>query len=223
MMTPAVCNAVGAVVLVFVALFAGFTSTQHTLPTYTRRVYACTTYTVLLMLWPMLFGCLVGFELIQQVPLLALSLIWPYALVSLNVAYAHRSRDERVHNRASVQMDVNALSGFCFAIGALIASQLGKNTAMCTSSIFSTAFILCLAFVMPSPEVPDDHNFSVVIESMQQVMLHMAIALLLAGIIINLSVSVCLTRRSPNMLRDLLAKHVTEAPSEGASDSLRTH
>jgi hypothetical protein len=156
------------------------------------------------MLWPVLFNALVGFDVVRQMPLLAFSLVWPYALVSLNLAHANRARDERMHARSNVQMDVNSISGFCFAIGGLIASQLGKHTALCTSGIFSTAFLLCLAFVMPTPEVPDDYTFSVVVEAMQQCMLHFAIALLIAGITINLSVSVCIARKSPTMFQDMI-------------------
>lgn len=210
MLAPSMCAAVGAAVLGVLALHAGYRASRCTRPTYTRRIYAATTYVVVLMLWPVLYSCLVGFDAVRQMPLLALSLLWPYALVSLNLAHANRARDERVHARSNVQMDVNALSGFCFAIGGLIASQLGKQTAMCTSSIFSTAFLLCLAFVMPTPEVPDDYTFSVVIEALQQCMLHFAIALLIAGITINLSVSVCVARKSPTTLRDMLRSVMQE-------------
>ena len=207
-----------ATVLCSLAILAGGIGASHTAPTYTRRVFAATTYSVMSLLWPILFGCLVGFSSVFQMPLLALSFVWPYALISLNLAHAHRARDDKMHHRSSVQMDVNALSGFCFAIGGLIASQLGKPTAVCTSGIFSTAFLLCLAFVMPTPEVPSDYTFSVVIEALQQCMLHFAIALLLSGIIINLSVSIRMGKRNPNMLRDALATHApaTDAPATDA-------
>lgn len=203
-----------ASMMVALSIIAGVISASHTAPSYTRRVYAATTYSVILMLWPILFGCLVGFRYLLHMPLLVLSFVWPYALVSLNLSHAHRARDEKLHHRSSVQMDVNALSGFCFAIGGLIASQVGKPTAVCTSGIFSTAFLLCLAFVMPTPEVPEDYTFSVVIESMQQCMLHFAIALLLSGIIINLSVSIMVSKNNPDVLKQAMSATSLHVGSE---------
>ena len=210
MATLVLAYTVGAVVLLACSLYAGGRATKHTRPTYTRRAYAATTYAALLLIWPILFACLVGFDLLRHAPLLGLSLLWPYVLGGLNLAHAHRARDARVHHRSNVSMDVNALSGFCFAIGALLASQFGKQVGVSTSAIFSTALLLCLGFVLPTPEVPEDYTFSVVLETVQQCMLHFAIALLIAGITINLSVSIGTTKRQPTLLQDLLRTGVVE-------------
>ena len=65
---------------------------------------------------------------------------------------------------------------------------------------------------MPTPEVPEDYSLSVVIESLQQTMLHFAIALLLAGIIINLSVSLSMAKNAPDTLKDILAQKAQQTP-----------
>ena len=201
---PTLCSAVGLAVLVALALFAGGAVAARTRPAYARRVYAATTYAAVLLLWPLLFDCLVGVRLIAQMPLLAIALLWPYALIGLNIAHAHRARDTRVHARSHVQMDASQVTSLGLAVGGAVASQLGKQTAQCTSAIFTTAIGCCLAFVLPHPEIPEDYHLAVVIESLQQAALHIAVALLLAGITINLSVSVCMRRAGGPSLADVL-------------------
>lgn len=200
------CNVGIAVVLLALAIVAGSRAADTIRgASYTRRVYATTTYVCVLLLWPIVWNCLVGFQTIRHIPLLLLSFLWPYVLIGLNVKHAHRTRDVAMHHRSTISMDVSALAGFTFAMGGLIASQWGKQTSICTSAIFSTGFLCVLAVVLPNLEIPSDYNLSVVIESLQQTMLHYAIALLLAGICINLSVSACASRRNPHLLRNLLA------------------
>ena len=86
-----------------------------------------------------------------------------------------------------MQLDVNAVSGFCFALASLLASNMGKAVGASTSSIFTTAFLMCLAFVMPSPEVPVEYPVAIIIETCQQCFLQYAISLLLCGVMINLT------------------------------------
>ena len=180
---------IGTIIFCALSLFSGIAHSKNMAAAYKKRICACTTYVIAILLWPMLFHHLIGFDLIPNMPLLTMSLVWPFLFLSINILHATRVRNSKLHGRTSLQMDVNALTGFCFAIGSLLASQMGKRIAVCTSSIFSTAFLLCLAFVMPSPEIPDDYTLSVVVETIQQSFLQYAIALLIAGISINLSIS----------------------------------
>ena len=205
---------IGTLVFCAVALHATFRYLEDMAPTYTRRVYANITYTLAILLWPLFFDCLVGFDLIARLPLLLISLLWPFALLAINLTHTHRRRNSKLHGRMSMQMDVNAIAGFCFALGGLLASQMGKRIAMCTSSIFSTAFLLCLAFVMPSPEIPDDYSLSVVVETAQQAFLHYAIALLIAGIAINLSFGLRASKDKHTIISDLMSKSLSELETE---------
>ena len=178
---------IGLLVFAVLSIESGILFSRHVPKTYARRIASCTTYASLLVLWPLLFDCLVGMSLLRRVPMLWFSLLWPFALISLNIGNASRARDTKVHNRGHVQLDVNAIAGFCFAIGGLVSSQMGKHVGITTNSIFTTAFLLCIAFIMPSPEVPDDVVLSVVVETTQQSFLHFAIALLISGVVLNLS------------------------------------
>lgn len=207
----AACNVGIAVVCCALAIVAGARASRTVRgASYVRRLYAATTYVCVLLVWPIVWHCLVGFDAVRHLPLLLLSFLWPYVLIGLNVKHAHRTRDGAIHHRSTISMDVSALAGFCFAMGGLIASQWGKQTSRVTSAIFSTGFLCVLAVVLPNLEIPSDYNLSVVVESLQQSMLHWAIALLLAGICINLSVSASASRRNPRLLYNLLAG--AEAP-----------
>lgn len=181
------CLAVGVLVFVIISIYETVVWGNHMPPDYKRRIVACGTYSCCMLLWPLLYNCLVGTRLLMTNQMLWFAFVWPLVILSINASNSYRSRPSRMHAKPSTQMDVNAIAGFCFAVGGLISSQMGKEVAISTSSIFSTAFLMCLAFIMPTPEVHNDDVFSVVVETFQQSFLHMAIGLLIAGILINLN------------------------------------
>ena len=177
---------------------------------YRRRVYITSTYTLALMMWPAVFDCLVGFKLARRLPLVNVGLIWPFLFLTLNIAQARNSRDRKLHPRGSLQMDVGSISGFSFAIGSLISSQMGKHAGIVTSPIFTFAFLLCLGFVLPTPDIPEDFNLTFVIEAMQQSFLHFAIALLISGLAINLSFTMNASREREAVLSKVMQTPVHE-------------
>jgi len=176
----------GTAVFAALAVEAGVVVGKKATPDFSRRIAACSSYSVLSVLWPSLFACLVGLDSLLRSPMLWFALVWPPALLSISVANSYQPRDGRYHAKASTQMDTNAIAGFCFAVGGLASSRLGRKVANGTGGMLAAAFLMCLAFVMPSPEIPEDDTLSVVVETVQQAFLHFAIGLLIAAILINL-------------------------------------
>lgn len=195
-----------ALALMLVTAAVMFACTQHSSSAPRRKqASVAAVYMLTLLCWPVLFDTLVGFRMCEQSPMLLLAFVWPYCFLAINMSFASTSHDTKRHHRTNVQMDVNAISGFCFAIGSLLTSQLGKDVGVHTSSIFSTALLMCLAFVMPVPDIPQDYVFAIVLEAFQQSMLHFALALLIAGVSINLTYGWQRSRRNPNALLQALA------------------
>lgn len=157
-------------------------------PSYSRRVVATTTYATLISIWPIMFGGIVGYDMLLRLPLLWLGFFWPIALLSINICHCTQARDKPRTERSNMQMDINAVTGFCFAVGSMISSQLGKKALLTVSNIFTTAFLLCLAFVLPTPDIPRQSSLAVVVDVVQGTFLQCAIALLISGIVINLRI-----------------------------------
>lgn len=194
--------AAGSLVFVAIAIEAALWMGAGAAPDFGRRIAATTSYTVLAVLWPLLFAYLVGLEALRQMHSLWFAVVWPPLLLGISVSNAYQPRDGSYHSKASTQMDTNAIAGFCFAVGGVASSSLGKKAAEGTGKILAVAFLLCLAFVMPSPEIPDDDCLAVVVETAQQSVLQFAIGLLLAAILLNLAAAkadVAGKEESPNI------------------------
>jgi hypothetical protein len=176
---------------VLTVVVLGTQLTTRMASSYQRRAAAATTYGAMLLLWPVLFSAVIRIDFLHQMPALWLSLGWPLAMLLLNMAQADQPRDRRMHEKTNQQIDVNTVTGFCFAVGGMVSSQLGKQAMLSVATIFTTAFLLCLALVLPTPEIPTQTILFVVVETIQQSFLHWAIGLLIAGIVLNL----CIGRR----------------------------
>ena len=182
-------------------------------PSYQRRAAAATTYGAMLLLWPVFFSAVIRFDFFHQMPALWLSLIWPVVMLLLSMAHADQPRDRRMHEKTNQQTDVNAVTGFCFAVGGMVSSQLGKQAMLSVSTIFTTAFLMCLAFVLPTPEIPVQTTLFVVVETIQQAFLQWAIALLIAGIVLNLCIGRRFAQERPHVVDRLINEPVTKLMS----------
>ena len=120
---------VGATCVAFccVIAFGGWASGRKMRPRFQKRVCAGATYAIAAAAWPVLFGVLVGFDMLRHVPLLWLAAAWPIVLLGLNLLHSTMSRDARQTNRSSMQMDMSAITGFSFAVGGMLSSQNTHN------------------------------------------------------------------------------------------------
>lgn len=189
---------------VIVVIVLGAKLSEHFAPSYRKRAAAGATYAAMILLWPVMFSAVIQFHFLHQMPALWLSLVWPLVMLLINLAHTDQPRDRRMHDKTNQQIDVNAVTGFCFAVGGMVSSQLGKQAMLSVSTIFTTAFLLCLAFVLPTPEIPMQTVLFVVVETIQQSFLQWAIALLIAGIVFNLSVGRRFAERRARMVDHLM-------------------
>ena len=198
--------AVSAIVLIVLGTLVSGRLT----PSFARRAAASTTYAAMILLWPIVFGCVVQFGFLDQVPLLWLSVGWPMAFLLINLVHADRPRDKTRTDRTTQQIDVNAVTGFCFAVGGMVSSQLGKTALLSVSGIFTTAFLLCLAFVLPTPDLPAQTHLHTVIDVIQSSFLQYAIGLIIAGILLNLQMGRKFAGRRSSIIKELLNAPVDE-------------
>lgn len=197
-------------IAMIVVIVVGVLVSQRLTPSFARRSAACTAYAAMILLWPIVFACVVRLSFLQQIPLLWMSLAWPIIFLLINLSHSDRPRDGPSVHRTNQQIDVNAITGFCFAVGGMVSSQLGKNALLSVSGIFTTAFLLCLAFVLPTPDMPSQTHLHVVIEAVQSSFLQYAIGLLIAGILLNLQMSRRFAGCRTSVINDLLITPVEE-------------
>ena len=84
-----------------------------------------------------------------------------------------------------LKTDANTIISAAFAIGTLMAS-LKKHDKAQGANLVMYALLLCVAFVMPTSDVPATSRISILIRSSQKVCLNYAIGFILAGISLDL-------------------------------------
>ena len=144
------------------------------------RLAVFTTWTIAILVWPMLWACLLGEEKskIAAIP----SLIWPIIIILIDiVAMKQNTYETEVQSKHSVlSMDANAICSLTFAISGIIGAQNHK----CCNRIFLFAVLGCVAFVMPAAHTHTNGIETITIEAAQKAILAYATGMLLSGILL---------------------------------------
>ena len=85
--------------------------------------------------------------------------------------------EHKVSKKGLLSMDANAICSLTFALSGI----LGASQDKCCHNIFLCSVLGCIAFVMPSPDIPEQTIDNIVIETIQKICLTYSTGLLLGG------------------------------------------
>ena len=164
------------------------------------RLYVNAALTGGVLLWPLVWDAAVattrvsGLARIAQKPTLLLGLAWPLVMIIVDMQYVRkRTQDpsffESLHRIGYLQTDANTIITAAFAMGTLITSMHRKRSRRSKGGtgvqIVMYALLLCVAFVIPTSDVPVTSRTALVIRSAQKVCLNYAIGFVIAGIMVD--------------------------------------
>lgn len=149
-------------------------------------------YFVSLLLWPILFGFVVGFDKLQGKMWLAF--LWPtilglYGLIG--VTRTKRDSKEKafqIHNE--IKANANGLISASFAMGVLLSVLRNNKDSSTTHSkngarILMISLLMCIAFLLPSTNDEPESYKANLIRNAQQSIFHMAVGLFVAGMFVS--------------------------------------
>ncbi len=160
------------------------------------RYYVNAVLAMGLLLWPLVWdvavaaGGVSGLQRLARRPKLFLALLWPLVMVLVDLQYVrNRSQDaqflESLHRIGYLQSDANTIITAAFAMGTLITS-MHKTSKGEGVRVVMYALLLCVAFVIPTSDVPVTSRAALIIRSGQKVCLNYAIGFVIAGIMLDL-------------------------------------
>jgi hypothetical protein len=117
-------------------------------------------------------------------------LLWPLIWELADMQYVrNRSQDalffESLHRIGYLQSDANTIITAAFAMGTLITSMHKQHKGEGVRVVMY-ALLLCVAFVIPTSDVPVTSRAALIIRSGQKVCLNYAIGFVIAGIMLDL-------------------------------------
>ena len=167
------------------------------------RLYVNAVLMAGLLLWPLVWDVAVaspggggGLRRLCAQPKMLLGLVWPIVMILVDMQYVRkRTQDasffESLHRIGYLQTDANTIITAAFAMGTLITSMQSKRAAAARGQgsgvqIVMYALLLCVAFVIPTSDVPVTSRAALIIRSAQKVCLNYAIGFVIAGIMADL-------------------------------------
>ena len=190
---------IALVVLDTHAFFRSFSKTQQ-LNDEVMRAYVNAVLILGILIWPLVWDVAVatsshvgGLSRLQRNPKMVLGLVWPLVMIVVDMQYVRqRTQDasffESLHRIGYLQTDANTIITAAFAMGTLITSMRQKQSSSSGSGvqIVMYALLLCVAFVIPTSDVPVTSRAALIIRSAQKVCLNYAIGFVIAGIMADL-------------------------------------
>lgn len=148
-----------------------------------------TTYTTMMLVWPVLFGVIVGWKRVQEQPILSIAFFWPLLMIIWDMCSA--LTDETVHEAekksSNTKINANVIVGASWAVGSLLvvinkSSKLPPEAAR----IFLVSVVLCVAFVVPFMVEFDLRSpLARSMRSVQRAVMQYSIGLFIAGITLS--------------------------------------
>jgi hypothetical protein len=193
----ALVGLIGLVVVDTHSFFRSFCKSEQ-LNDEVMRVYVNAVLMLGILIWPLVWDVAVaspqlsGLQRLQQNPKMALGLVWPLVMIVVDMQYVRqRAQDasffESLHRIGYLQTDANTIITAAFAMGTLITSMRQKQDSSGSGmQIVMYALLLCVAFVIPTSDVPVTSRAALIIRSAQKVCLNYAIGFVIAGIMADL-------------------------------------
>ena len=190
-------------ILVVVLTYCSIPVPLDTKEEFEIQIHIITIWISALLVWVILYELIVGYDTIQETPLVLIGFVWPMILIGFDIfmishqTYAHESKKMK----QTMQLDSNAISGLAFAVAGVLSTNIGKDFAKAASPMLTAVTLICLAFVLPNPGVQVDSIAGIAITSIQKVCLTFCIGLLASALCINISATMGLKSGRINLLK----------------------
>lgn len=147
--------------------------------------------TVGVLWWPIVWDATIGLHRLIEEPRLLLGFIWVPVLTMLELQYVSQfsaatgkaGRASALFQHSDLNSDTSAIISAAFAMGSLLYSSSKNYTA---THIIMYALVFCLAFVVPTLQVPPETKAAVMWRSVQKLILNYAIGFIISGICTDL-------------------------------------
>ena len=145
--------------------------------------------------WPLIFDATIGLDKLTDKPKLLFGFLWPIILGLVELNYVSRFSTDTgklgnasaLFQHADLSKDTTAIISAAFAMGSLLIGSR-RNTAV--NYIIMYALLFCVAFLVPTIQIPPGTKEAIMWRSVQKVVLNYAIGFTIAGISTDLLMDV---------------------------------
>lgn len=141
-----------------------------------------------LLLWPVIFDAMLGYDEIRRSPHAALGFLLPFLFLTMNNTFALQRAEETsaasdLEADRQLTGDASVMASVAFAVSNLaIHMRLQQGTRAILFALMGV-----LSFVVPNPMLPPNSRSRSAVQALQQVALTYALGLIVAGIGIDVS------------------------------------
>tara|TARA_Y100000741_G_scaffold359726_2_gene340802 strand:+ start:519 stop:1073 length:555 start_codon:yes stop_codon:yes gene_type:complete len=170
-------NSLPVIIGCVVILSSCYVLSKHTSMRAKVKMYILAIYTCALILWPFIWESLLKENAYDSYSLP--SLAWPLFMIILEIYLMkyHTLEIESKSRKGIISMDANLICTLTFALGSI----LGAHKDKCCQNLFIYGVLGCIIFVFPNPNAPQETLESILIESIQKIVLIYSTGLLLGG------------------------------------------
>jgi hypothetical protein len=138
--------------------------------------------------WPIVFDMTVGLNKLMMQPRLLIGFAWPICVLltelqyvcQLSAATGQKGRAVALFQHTNLNTDIGSIIAIAIAMGRLLLGK-SKNFPL-VSQMIMYAMVFCIAFVVPTLQVPPETKEAVMWRSIQKIMLTYAIGFTVSGI-----------------------------------------
>lgn len=150
-----------------------------------------TTYTAMMLVWPVLFGMIVGWEKVQRQPIMSIAFFWPLLMIIWDMCSSlnDESMQEAEKKSSNTKINANVIVGASWAVGSLLVVITKSSTLPPEAArILLVSVVLCVAFVVPFMVEFDLRSpLARSMRSIQRTVMQYSIGLFIAGIALSWS------------------------------------
>jgi hypothetical protein len=142
-----------------------------------------------ILIWPFVWGCLVGDHVASNVPLTAIGFAWPWVTLLIDILnVTNQPSESQEHERgiSAFSYEGNSISSLALALGGLLMSQAGKKMSQSAAPMLSACILMVVAFVVPSPSVHMHSRLGAMLLATKKVAMAFCIGLILSAVCISL-------------------------------------
>ena len=143
--------------------------------------------TVLMLLWPIAFGALVGWKFVAANPVVLVGFVWTLVMLLWDMSSNYETNDKAKERSSATKVNANVIVGACWAVGSLllVVNKQAKPSAR-GARVLLVSLVTCVAFVVPFMiEMDLRRPLARGIRTVQRGVLNWAIGLFVSGIAIS--------------------------------------
>jgi hypothetical protein len=154
------------------------------------RHFSNTAYYVAILLWPVVFDGIVGYEALRNDWKIWFGFLWPIFLLGLHLQHMgeqnRHTAPEAQHRHNELKSNANALIASAWGMGALLAVVMKTEGQSSNGArIMMISLLMCIAFLLPSTAFATSTYPAQISRTVQNSVLNMAIGLFISGIVVS--------------------------------------